>query len=46
MAWTETSMRGPMIFPLRMALRSPTSMKSLEPTSRTVVKPASSVRLA
>ena len=39
-------MRGPMIFPLRMALRSPTSMKSLEPTSRTVVKPASSVRLA
>jgi len=43
---TDTSIRGPGIFPLRIALRNPTSMKSCEPTSRTVVNPAISVRRA
>ena len=42
----ETSMRGPGIAPSLIALRSATSMNSPAPTFRTVVNPASSVRLA
>jgi hypothetical protein len=41
-----TSMRGPVTRPRLMALRSATSMYSSAPTLRTVVNPASSVRLA
>src|SRR3954447_5729640 len=46
MAWTATSMRGPTTNPSRMALRRPTSRYSLDPRSRTVVKPASKTRRA
>ena len=46
MAWTETSILGPAIFPLAIALRRPTSIESREPTSRTVVNPAISVTRA
>ena len=45
-ARTETSIRGPEILPALIALRSPTSIKSSEPTSRTVVNPAISVMRA
>ena len=45
-AWLETSIRGPWAIPASMAFRRPTETKSREPTSRTVVKPASSVRRA
>jgi hypothetical protein len=38
-----TSMRGPTMYPALIALRNETSMYSLDPTSRTVVTPASIV---